>query len=242
MNGSGNGQGGGASAPAPTQQLDTIQALRFIAAFAVVIVHSTFYTKERLADISLYDRGTNGVRLFFVISGFVMIASTLGLVDRPKAGVVFAVKRLIRIVPVYWVATLFKLAIMLIIPGAALHAALDTDYIVKSFFFIPALNSDLKLYPVLGVGWTLNFEIFFYLLFTVTLLLRLDPIRFIAPILLVDAAAWYFVSPEWPIPAQFWANPIVLDFLAGMVIARLWSRGRLLPSAVAWGAVGFGCL
>jgi peptidoglycan/LPS O-acetylase OafA/YrhL len=219
----------------------TIQGLRFVAAFAVVCVHSTFYTHERLsADVTVYAQGAHGVRLFFVISGFVMILSSQRLVAQTKGWQAFAIKRILRILPLYWLVIAFKLAIMLFAAGLALHTRMDPAYIAKSFFFIPAYNLDGEIKPFHGVGWTLNFEMFFYLLFTVAMLLRVRPERFVGPILIVLAAASPLRTAGWPVPFQFLCDPVVLDFLAGMMIARWCQRGLAIHPAIAWALVAVG--
>lgn len=212
----------------------TIQALRFIAAFAVVVLHSSFYAVERLgSNLGVYAIGANGVRLFFVISGFVMIVSSIGLLDRERGWSTFALKRIVRIVPMYWLITSIKLAALLLVPAVVLHAKLDWGYVAKSYFFIPAMNADGQLYPLLGVGWTLVFEMFFYFLFMVALFLRRSPLFVLTPVMLALAAAFFFRQQDWPIAAQFWCDPIVLDFLAGMYIAACSQSGKKVVSWVA---------
>ncbi|MDP3405217.1 MAG: acyltransferase [Brevundimonas sp.] len=211
------------------QQFRSIQALRFFAALAVVVLHSCFYTSERLDDsLGIYAIGANGVRLFFVISGFVMIMSSDRLARATHGWRVFAIKRILRIVPLYWVVTSFKLATLIVAPAAVLHAQLDWAYIAKSYFFIPTRNVDGDIHPLLGVGWTLVFEMFFYGLFTIALLLRQRPVLFLAPILILLSVISLFRSDDWPIALQFWADPIVLDFLGGMLIARWVQSGTKL--------------
>lgn len=214
---------------------ETIEALRFLAALAVVVTHSSFYAAERLnSSLGIYKAGANGVRLFFVISGFVMIMSTTRIVGTPLGWRAFAVRRIVRIVPIYWAVNAIKLAILLITPGAVLHARLDWGFIAKSLFFIPAINVDGDMHPFLGVGWTLNFEMFFYLLFTVALLARARPILALAPVLVALALLHPIARQEhWPVPAQFLADPIVLDFLGGMLLARAVQGGMKLPAPVA---------
>lgn len=222
---------------APTgrrSQYLTVQALRFLAAFAVVVLHCGFYTAERLdSSLGLWVAGANGVRLFFVISGFVMIMAADDRLTAPGAWSVFAVKRIIRIVPMYWAATGFKLVAMLAVPGAALHARFDWSYLAKSLCFIPAYNIDGEIRPLLGVGWTLTFEMFFYVLFMLALVFRANPLRFLAPILLTLALVSPLRTPGWPVALQCWADPIVLDFLVGMLLARWCQAGGALPRGLA---------
>ncbi|MGB8899043.1 MAG: acyltransferase family protein, partial [Methylocella sp.] len=64
-----------------------IQALRFLAAILVVMVHATLYTKERLdPTFGIWSPGAAGVDIFFVISGFVMVVSSRKLMTQPAGG------------------------------------------------------------------------------------------------------------------------------------------------------------
>jgi peptidoglycan/LPS O-acetylase OafA/YrhL len=207
-----------------------IEVLRFVAAFMVVVAHSAFYTHERLTQNSPnYEEGANGVRLFFVISGFVMIVSSKRLIDLSVGWRIFAMKRICRIVPMYWAILTLKLAIMLATPAAILHANLDWLIILKSYLFIPARNVDGLILPFLGVGWTLNFEMFFYALFCVSLFLRISPVMFMAPILALLSALFLIRSSSWPTALYFYCDPITLDFLAGMLIASWVRELRTVP-------------
>lgn len=221
--------------PAIPHQFNIVQALRLLAAFAVVVLHCSFYTSERLdPGAGIYASGANGVRLFFVISGFVMILSSRSLSGLRNGWSIFAIRRIVRIVPLYWAVTTLKLLMLLATPAVVLHAAIDWRFIVKSYLFIPATNVDGELHPLLGVGWTLNFEMMFYALFTVALALRLRPIVALAPILLLVALLSTFRTPAWPDAARFWCDPIVLDFLVGMIIGRAVLAGYRLPAAAGW--------
>lgn len=222
--------------PRKGKEFWTIQALRFVAALAVVCVHATFYTHDRLSPgFPMYTQGAHGVRLFFVISGFVMIMSSQRLMRQRKGWQAFAIKRICRIVPIYWLMTFIKLVIVLGASHLANHSdASDPWYVLKSFLFLPTTNLDGEIRPLHAVGWTLNFEMFFYLLFTIALAIRVQPLRFIAPILIGLSLLSMWQTPQWPVALRFLCDPIVLDFLAGMLIAGWVRRGLALPPAVAW--------
>jgi exopolysaccharide production protein ExoZ len=235
---SGDGaQGMSAAAPQPdaNKRYEGIEVLRFVAALMVVVLHSTFYVHERLEPgFPVYGQGGNGVRLFFVISGFVMITSSQRLIEALHGWRVFAVKRIIRIVPLYWAVTSLKLAILLATPAVVLHSGADWGHIAKSYFFIPAKNPAGEISPFLGVGWTLNFEMFFYALFAVAMLTRSRPIAFTAPVLVALSLLSFVKTSDWPAPLFFFCDPIVLDFLAGMLVARWAVRGARLPDGVSY--------
>ena len=226
----------------PNNKYDSTQVFRFVAAFMVIILHSTFYASERLGiKIPLYEQGSNGVRLFFVISGFVMIISSEKFKIKAGGWKVFAIKRIIRIVPIYWIVTTYKLFILIVASSVVYHAKLDVSYILKSYFFIPAMNVDGKLQPFLGVGWTLNFEMFFYFFFTVALAFRLNTILFLSLIFIPLAILSNFINTSWP-DVRFYANPIVLDFLYGMIAGQLILKNKKLPPKIAVAVIGIGLL
>lgn len=217
-----------------SEKYDSIQALRFIAALAVVICHSAFYAQERLDPTSFrYGPGSNGVSLFFVISGFVMILASEKLQGTADGWKHFATRRIARIVPLYWVATTIKLAVLLSAAHFVLHAKIDWTYIFKSYFFIPAVNVDNHTKPLLGVGWTLLFEMFFYAIFTICLLLKMNAIRFCAGIFGLLTFASFFKTEKWSPALYFYADPFVLNFLWGMLAARLIQKRIYMPKPFA---------
>lgn len=207
--------------PADTK-LRLVQFMRFVAAFSVVICHNTFYTHERLnPEGYFYSQGARGVALFFVISGFVMLISTSREGQPTYDWRRFVLRRLARIAPLYWFATTVKVLVLAATSGLVLHAALDIPNIVKSYFFIPSRNIDGEIQPFLGVGWTLIYEMFFYIVFALALYLRRDPFIFTSTIMVVLSILSLFRSPSWPDMAYFLADPVVLDFVMGMIIAKI---------------------
>jgi len=134
-----------------------IDGLRAIAVLAVLIYHAQFNFSGQL----FFNGGFIGVDIFFVISGFVMVISPRFLVTSEDGWKIFLKKRILRIVPLYWAATTFKLVVILFISSLVLHAKLDWLVIFKSYFFLPSHNLDGEIKPFLGVGWTLVFEMFF---------------------------------------------------------------------------------
>ncbi len=212
---------------------DSIQIFRFIAALMVIILHATHYTNERLdPTMSIYHKGGNGVRLFFVISGFVMILSSQNLKEKVGGWKIFAIKRLIRIVPIYWIVTTYKLAVLLV-AGSLIHAAkLDLGYIMKSYLFIPAKDINGDISPLLGVGWTLNLEMFFYLIFTIALFFRINAVLFLSLVFIPLAILSFYNTPNWP-DIRFYAQALVLDFLYGIIAGQLIISGKRIPNALA---------
>ncbi|AOJ34076.1 acyltransferase family protein [Burkholderia metallica] len=123
-----------------------IQCARALAALAVVAYH-----------LHVLPSGQAGVDVFFVISGFIMACVA------PYEGRDFLVKRLIRIVPLYWVTTLGIYAIALFRPHWLNTTTAAPDYLVKSLLFIPYVKENGHWGPLNLNGWTLEYEMLFYL-------------------------------------------------------------------------------
>lgn len=210
-----------------------LQTLRIVAALLVLVTHSGFYVSERLrSGFAFWRRGATGVELFFTLSGFVMIYSSTKLMNDPDGWKIFAERRIVRIVPMYWLATTIKVASLFLASHYVLHTRFSLFKTIASYFFLPTRNIDGQLEPVLGVGWTLNFEMFFYLLFAVALLLRVNVYKFVGIILTFLTLGAFIRKPEWP-AISFYLNPIVLDFFLGMIIARECLMERHIPKKLA---------
>jgi exopolysaccharide production protein ExoZ len=210
-----------------------LQILRFTAAFMVLITHSTFYASERLdKHFPVWEKGASGVGLFFVLSGFVMIYSSVKLFDNRDGWKIFAERRIVRIVPIYWIATSFKVIALFLTAGYILHSQFRVGNTIESYLFLPAYNSEGDIAPVLGVGWTLNFEMFFYFLFSLSLFFRVNVYKFVGAILALLAVGAFFRQPNWP-AASFYLDTRVLQFFFGMLIAKVCLTGKHIPKYLA---------
>jgi len=195
----------------------------------VLLTHSTFYASERLdRHFGVWGKGASGVDIFFVLSGFVMIYSSQRLFGTPNGWKIFAERRVVRIIPIYWIATTIKLIALLATTGYVLHAQFRVANTIESYLFLPAYNSEGTITPVLGVGWTLNFEMFFYLLFTLALLLRVNVFKFVGGVLALCALGAFFRQPDWP-AVSFYLDTRVLAFFYGMLIASVCLTGKHVP-------------
>jgi exopolysaccharide production protein ExoZ len=193
------------------QHFVSIHYLRAIAALMVAIFHvfhSVDFMRSSEASI-LWLRG--GVDVFFVISGFVMVQSTAGRQITPSE---FMLSRVKRIVPMYWLATF---AMMMQVDG-------QWGLKAKSLLFIPAMNPKINsLQPVLEPGWTLNYEMFFYLVFALTLLLK-EAHRFITLATVFAASVLVGCLMEDSNIVEFYTRSIILEFILGMAIAQFGLR------------------
>ena len=217
------------------RHIEEIQILRAFAALAIVIHHGMF---EAVAFAAV--RGTAfapprllpwpaGVDLFFVISGFVMVLSSERLYGKPGGPRSFIWRRLARIVPLYWATTALVIAASFLLPGAVSGERPSLMHALASFAFIPMLRPDGTTQPVYSLGWTLNFEMFFYLVFA--LFLPLERRKAVAGIALALIGLWIFgvVARPTNTALAFWSSPMILLFVAGMGIATLRLEGITLP-------------
>lgn len=200
-----------------------------MAAAFVVLQHSFYSHAEKISPIDpiagvglSYDLATFGVKLFFCISGFIIFKSTVALEPGWASAVYFGRRRLIRIVPLYWAVTAVY-ALKLAMQGAS-PSTLD---VVRSFLFIPFAGDNHQIRPVLGAGWTLNFEMLFYTALCAALVLQRQW-RFVvvAAIFagLVAARLAGLAPSDYEVGETAWglmADTVLLFFLAGMCVASL---------------------
>ncbi|APX33761.1 hypothetical protein BH708_14750 [Brachybacterium sp. P6-10-X1] len=162
--------------------------------------------------------------IFFVISGFVMMITAGPFMRVPHGWRYFAMRRIVRIVPMYWIATTAKIVALLILPGVALRSSLDPQHVLFSYLFLPSCNDVGAVEPVMGVGWTLTFEMFFYAVFAIALLLRVTPLLFVGSVM-VALTIWGQLSPEGTSPWAVYLDPVTLYFVVGVVVAVLVRKG-----------------
>ena len=215
-------------------EIRTVQALRGLACMLVVLYHAADawgarQMPQRSAD-AVWPNGAAGVDLFFVISGFVMALTSADLGGRTGAWR-FVRRRLRRVVPLYWLMTGVKLIILLAVARPAALPSLWHS--AASLLFIPSRDAAGVVRPVLGVGWTLQFEMLFYLLFALSLACRRPAWRVLLPTLAPLAVAGFFRGPHWPAPLVL-ANGLVLEFCLGLGVAAWWqSSPRPRPRRLA---------
>jgi exopolysaccharide production protein ExoZ len=238
-----------AEAAATTRPIASIQILRALAALAVIYTHVRFdfRVKFGVADFppSLGPLDA-GVDMFFVISGFIMVYASENLFERRGGSREFLARRLGRIVPLYWLTSLAALGYILVrqrssdlVPHAVFY-----KWAAASFLFLPYARTNGELSPLNGVGWTLNYEMFFYAAFAAAICLSRR--RAVAAIALLFTALALVGLRFGPLadPFGFWCDPLILEFVFGMLIAVGLRDGVRLPPRLARGVVlaGLACL
>lgn len=223
-------------------KFDNIQVLRGVAALAVVMCHAWQTNLQYTSGLSrvphsLVEYLVSGVDLFFVISGFVILYTTQKSRLSAKD---FAIRRAQRIVPMYWLLTIVFFAVLLFMPQ------LKSAQINNWTKFLASLTFTAGVFglgnPVIYPGWTLEYEMGFYVLTTVTLLVlpkRPWPVVAIA-LTVLQMAHWVIPPALDSLSFEFATNRIILSFLGGIVVAQLALEGR--PGIVEGGAFLIGLI
>lgn len=207
-----------------------IQGLRAAAALGVAFAHFHNAFLQVGADASMGVFGF-GVDLFFVISGFIMLHVSRDAFGSAASSIRFFCRRLIRIVPLYWLCSLAFLHYVLSTQSLR-QANLSWPQIAASFAFVPWPRPDGGTNPLLDVGWTLNHEMFFYVCFAAALLL---PKRWALPALVVGLVAVVEAGRAWalPVPVSVWSSRLVYEFLLGVALGAALPHLPRVGGAVA---------
>ncbi len=206
--------------PAAHTRLDCLQVLRAVAALAVVMFHCHW------TGVASF-----GVELFFVISGFVICHAAA---RDPRD---FLARRAARVVPLYWLGTFGVTAIAVVAPVLVPATHVTALNLLRSLTFWPYTRDDGADMPLLFLGWTLNYEAFFYSIFAVCLAISARLAPYIALGLLVAVASLHGLVAPLGNPLDFWTRPVVLNFACGIVVWLVW-RGsgaglQRIPSIIA---------
>lgn len=226
------------------RRIDIIQLLRGIAALLVCFFHmkALLNTSAMRYGTMLFGSGSIGVQIFFIISGFIMVYTTRKSDGSSLYVKNFLIKRLIRVVPLYYIMVLF----WLIVYERSLSFFIEEPLtILKTFCFIPLFNSSLgPAYgmPPLKVGWSLNYEVLFYIIFGLSMFLKRR--RWIV-LLAVFTTLVVFVPLIFKgtvnfIPSENYGfrlsyflvltNPILMFFIVGVLLGLVYNSSFMIKS------------
>jgi peptidoglycan/LPS O-acetylase OafA/YrhL len=229
----------------PNAELTYIQMLRGVAASLVVFAHfADIPAHSWVKSNGLSQLGTSGVDLFFVISGFIMVYTTGGRAGGREA-LQFLLKRGRRIYPLYWFWTTVLLVLWL--AGVALSSHLfPAAYIFCSYALFPSHLSGVAdpFRPLLIQGWTLSFEMLFYLVFAASILIglkRLSRLAFLAASFTLLYLAGKPLPPNNGLKYLV-SNSIVVEFLFGVLVAEVVLRMATRERSVRSMAMPFMCI
>ena len=220
-----------------SNKLSSLQALRAFAASAVVFFHAVEASvrgqSPNSAETILREiawLGSFGVDVFFVISGFIMMYAHYDDFGKSRSSSRFLLKRLIRIIPNYWLLTALAATILIVAPQLShFGREVDVQWVVASFLFVPWTSSSGSPWPVLGLGWTLNFEMYFYLVFAIALLMtRRTAILAVCIFFGLSIALGFFIDRDNAFIAQA-TNWLLAEFVLGLFLGMLFLKGREIP-------------
>lgn len=220
-----------------SEKIDIIQVLRGIAVVMVIIFHFKDIIPpdgylRRDFDF-FFNSGAAGVDLFFVISGFIMVFVTRKLRGGISDAKIFLLKRLLRIWPLYIIATVTYMLVAT--PNVSYISLTTAKQVVRSILFIPLTYVDPPYfgYAYLGVGWSLNYEMYFYLLIAISLLAGKFRWIFFASLIFSTLLILPWIDGHLtsrPMEAMNYdslflnliTNPIIWEFIYGVIIGLLY--------------------
>lgn len=180
--------------------------------------------------------GSFGVDIFFVISGYIMCRILASEPTMPAG--VFLRRRLIRIVPPYWFFTLLVFFLAAYHPNLFSSTRANLAELSKSLFFIPFIKESGLFRPILFVGWTLNYEMFFYVVLALGALLWRKHAVAIGSFIILLAVFICSHLPSSNVYARFYGQNYLLEFLAGISSYHLaeWAgkKRRFLPPVILY--------
>ena len=201
----------------PKQKFQSLEMLRALAALSVVFFHTQIIFTERTGVVpfaGLFGAGSRGVDLFFVLSGFIIAYVHADDLGRPQRLAHYFYSRFVRIYPSVWIMTLLALAVYLSgFGGAGKADKLSLGSVVDSFFLLPQAGDAL-----VNVTWSLKFEIFFYLLFSLAIIRK-------------AAGLWAIVV---------WQAAVLALYLSGRQLGWSWLAFYLRPITLEFG-LGVAC-
>ncbi|ATX02857.1 MULTISPECIES: acyltransferase family protein [Citrobacter] len=230
------------------KRIESLQALRGLAAILVMLFHYRFYLRSQVENgttiwDALFGWGIIGVDIFFIISGFIMVYTTQNYTQSLFSTKRFLINRAIRIFPMYYVGLL----ITFLLSGAmsTFHYPEKVQNLLSALTFTvyktditPHYIDDGGMY---NIRWTLNYEVYFYIAFSVCLLVKhrlLALIGFSAlMICLIPAIAGFqpttsiqgypFHSPT----LGLLTNPVFLEFIIGAIVGYLYLKLKNITSS-----------
>ncbi|MCA8899785.1 MAG: acyltransferase [Hyphomonas sp.] len=224
-------------------QLDQLQVLRAFAALIVALEH-VFHELDPVLGTHLFGNMwfdlQSGVDLFFVLSGFIIVYVTRDWFGNASFRNTFLYRRITRIAPIYWVYTTLMLGVIVLAPQLT-TVQTSPLHTLASYLFVPWPFPTGGIGPILGVGWTLLYEMMFYVCFAFVVGMRMwraiGTLALLFGSLVLLRIAFF---PNMPFLLSYWSNPIILEFLAGAVIGGLYLQfGKRLHWGVAAGLVAF---
>lgn len=200
------------AAPVPKNELHSLQIVRAVASTSVVYFHiGSVPCFGGVGPLPCF--GGFGVDIFFVLSGFI-IAMVVATGQSPSN---FAINRVSRIVPLYWVLTAVLLILAALTPALLNSTTANASNFIKSILFIPYFKENGTLMPMLFVGWSLNYEMFFYLSVWLALVTARKHFIVLSIGILLVAYVGFGKLINIQVLNKFFGNEQIFEFILGML-------------------------
>lgn len=223
--------------PASTGVLMSIQAMRGIATFLIILAHIQLYVagKLMLPDLlPFYGVVGATVDSFFVVSGFIMVYASERLFQKPGGMRIYFLRRTARILPMYWITTTLVVIYLIATYGSLDAAGAPLPYVIASYLFIPTTRPDGWGTPVHGVAWTLIYEVFFYTVFGLFIFLSRRNVVIVVSTIFITLVLSALAFGPFPNPWGFWSYALILEFVMGMCVALLFRGGFRIGRGTYW--------
>ncbi|CAI0912460.1 acyltransferase family protein [Serratia liquefaciens] len=193
-----------------SNKLTAIQVMRGIAVVLVLFFHATENLVAKGVGGTVLSTGQSGVDIFFIISGFIIFYSAKNKVG--KSGMIsFLASRVKRIVPNYWFYTFFFAALLIVFPDKFDRSIFDINHLAHSLFFVPMTDNAP---PLISLGWTLNYEVYFYSVFLISILMSVKyRLAFVSFVIFL-----IFIFANNSNLNQFYKNDVVFEFILGAML------------------------
>jgi len=202
--------------------INSIQVLRGLAILLVIFYHVTAMTPMLKAEY-YFEIGRIGVDIFFIISGYIMSL----ILERHEPARKFMLKRIIRIMPLFLIVT-FLAVIANYLPRLINNDAFVIESLVKSVFLIPhfSIANPEKVFPIFIPGWTITYEMWFYVSIGLILLFTRSVNHLLIVFLLLVVFTISCLVPSASAINQFLSNSVYLCFALGIVF-RLFEKKKI---------------
>lgn len=212
--------------PRVKSRLQLVECARGMAAFSVMLFHANATSQmEGWRSFPWFTIFQYGVDFFFVLSGYIIFFAHRGDMGRPEAIRTYIAKRAIRLLPTLWLVTCSVFLLRL-----AGGLPVDMEQFVRSAFPYPSLLSTAP-----TVVWTLRHEFIFYGAFCLAILsINLGRLIFsLWALACIVQLGLMLAGHQIGGLASFFLSAYSLDFMIGMLIARLHETRTFKPSGTA---------
>lgn len=201
----------GEAVKANKKKIEIVQVMRGIAALGVVYFHTEY---------GPWQSANWGVDFFFILSGYFLMMST----ENNGGGVCYWKNKLMRLCPLYYIFTLMVAVGFKMAPSVFRSTVVNGETLLKSFLFIPCYARQGMIFPIYSIGWTLNLEMFFYVLFFLAMKINHRCRGFIASGMICVLIVLGMVYKPQNAIMKFWTQQMLFEFVLGIAVYGLQAR------------------